>query len=157
MSLHGNFKNFLGFLSGRLWEARFLIYNLLPWVFQVMSSQVGVEKQKAVFNPFCENLRALCLQNHGVSAVSDSSVTLWNYNTLGSSIPGILQARILQGCNALLQGIVLIQVSNTHLLHLLHWQVGSSSLEPLGKCFRTTAQISKGFSWDSGNMHKFYT
>ena len=56
-------------------------------------------------------------------------------NLPGSSVHGILQARILEwvGLHALLQGIFLIQRSNLHLLCLLHWQLGSLSLEPLGK------------------------
>ena len=33
-------------------------------------------------------------------------------------------------CHALLQGIFLTQGSNCHLLHLLHWQVGSLPLAP---------------------------
>src|SRR5574337_32067 len=37
------------------------------------------------------------------------------------------------GCHFLLQGIFLTQGSNLHLLHLLHWQVDSSPLAPLGK------------------------
>ena len=37
------------------------------------------------------------------------------------------------GCHFLLQGIFLIQGSNLHLLHLLHWQVGSLPPVPLGK------------------------
>ena len=36
-------------------------------------------------------------------------------------------------CHFLLQGIFSTQGSNPHLLHLLHWQVGSLPLEPLGK------------------------
>ena len=28
--------------------------------------EVSAEKQEAVFNPFCDNLRALCLQDHSV-------------------------------------------------------------------------------------------
>ena len=36
------------------------------------------------------------------------------------------------GCHALLQGIFSIQVLNLHLLHLLHRQVGSLPLAPLG-------------------------
>ena len=34
------------------------------------------------------------------------------------------------GCHALLQGIFLTQGSNPRLLHLLHWQVGTSPLAP---------------------------
>ena len=37
------------------------------------------------------------------------------------------------GCHALLQGIFASQGSNLCLLHLLHWQVGSSPLVPSGK------------------------
>ena len=36
------------------------------------------------------------------------------------------------GCHSLLQGIFLTQGLNPHLLHLLHWQVGSSPLAPPG-------------------------
>ena len=42
----------------------------------------------------------------------------------GSSVHGILQARILEWV-ALLQGIFPNQGLNPHLLSLLHWQVGS--------------------------------
>ena len=57
-----------------------------------------------------------------------------DYSTPDSSVPGILQARILRvGGHALLQGILPIQTSNLHLLCLLHWQVGSSPLAPPGK------------------------
>ena len=48
----------------------------------------------------------------------------------GSSVHGILQARISVGCHALLQGIFPIQGSNPRLLHLLHWQAGSLPLVP---------------------------
>ena len=37
------------------------------------------------------------------------------------------------GCHFLLQGIFLSQGLNMHLLHLLHWQTGSSPLAPPGK------------------------
>ena len=37
------------------------------------------------------------------------------------------------GCHALLQGINLIQASNLHPLHLVHWQAGSLPLAPPGK------------------------
>ena len=37
------------------------------------------------------------------------------------------------GCHALLQGIFPTQGSNPHLLHVLHWQVGSLPLAPPGK------------------------
>ena len=51
----------------------------------------------------------------------------------GSSVHGILQARILEWVAMLsLQGIILTQWSNPS---LLHWQVGSLSLVPPGKPF----------------------
>ena len=37
------------------------------------------------------------------------------------------------GCHALLQGIFQTQGSKLHLLHFLHWQVGSLPLVPSGK------------------------
>ena len=46
----------------------------------------------------------------------------------GSSVHGILQARILERGCALLQGIIPIQGLNPCLLNLLHWQVGSLPL-----------------------------
>ena len=50
----------------------------------------------------------------------------------GSSVHEILQARILEWV-AILQGIFLAQGSNSCLLRLLHWQVGSLPLVPPGK------------------------
>ena len=44
----------------------------------------------------------------------------------GSSVHGILQARILEW--VVIQGIFSTQRSNQHLLRLLHWQVGSLPL-----------------------------
>ena len=45
----------------------------------------------------------------------------------GSSVHGILQARILElVANVFLQGIFLTQRLNPHLLHLLHWQIGKA-------------------------------
>ena len=57
---------------------------------------------------------------------------------------GLLPARLLcpwdsvgknttVGCHAVLQGIFLTQGLNPHLLHLLHWQVGSSPVVSPGK------------------------
>ena len=52
----------------------------------------------------------------------------------GSSIPGILQARITGvGCHALLQRIFPTQGLNQYLLSLLYWQAGSLPLAPPGK------------------------
>ena len=50
----------------------------------------------------------------------------------GSSVHGILQARIL-GCHALLQGIFPTQGLNAWLLCLLQWQASSLLLAPPGK------------------------
>ena len=62
---------------------------------------------------------------------------------------GLYPARILcswdspvkntrMGCHVLLQGIFLTQGSNQHLLCLLHWQVGSLPLVPLGNSCKGT-------------------
>ena len=47
---------------------------------------------------------------------------LMDYSLPGSSVHGILQGRILQGCPSLLQGIFLIQGSNSGCLHY-RWTV----------------------------------
>ena len=57
--------------------------------------------------------------------------TLW---PRGSSIHGILQARILEWVAFLLQGIFPIQGSNLRPLCLLHWQTRSLPLAPPVNC-----------------------
>ena len=47
--------------------------------------------------------------------------------------PGDAGERAGMGCCALLQGIILTQGSNLHLLRPLHWQAGSLPLAPPGK------------------------
>ena len=44
------------------------------------------------------------------------------------------------GCHALFQVIVPIQGPNIHLLHLLHWQVGSLQLASTGEAQLASAQ-----------------
>ena len=55
----------------------------------------------------------------------------------GSSVHGILQARILEwvAMPSLLKGIFLTQGPNPGLLNLLHWQAGSSPLAPPGEAW----------------------
>ena len=64
-------------------------------------------------------------------------LTLWDpvgCSLPGSSVHGILQARILEWfAMPSLQGIFLIQGLNQHFLGLLHWQVSSLPLAPSGK------------------------
>ena len=56
-----------------------------------------------------------------------------NYSPPGSSVHGILQARILEWATMPSpRGIFLTQGSNQSLLLLLHWQAGSLALAPLG-------------------------
>ena len=66
-----------------------------------------------------------------------SCSTLWDpmdYSPPGSSVHGILQAKILAWVTMpSLQGIFPTQGSNPRLLHLLHWQAGSLPLAPHGK------------------------
>ena len=45
-------------------------------------------------------------------------------------------------CHALLQGIFPIQGSNSHLLHLLHWQMDAFPLHCLGSCLSPTTQVN---------------
>ena len=65
----------------------------------------------------------------------------------GSSVHGILKARILEWCHAFLQGIFPTQGSNPYLLCLLHWQAGSSPLAPPGKSHRPRKRM---------NIHRRY-
>ena len=55
-----------------------------------------------------------------------------DYGPAGSSVHGILQARILEWVAILLQGIFLTQGLNSHLQNLLYWQVDSLALWHLG-------------------------
>ena len=66
-----------------------------------------------------------------------------NCSPPGSSVHGILQARILECCYALLQEISPTQVSNLCLLCLLDWQEASLPLAPPGKGFST-------YTWAEG-------
>ena len=54
---------------------------------------------------------------------------LWTVTLCAQDSPG---KNTGVGCIALLQGIFPTQGSNPHLLHLLHWQVGSVALVPPG-------------------------
>ena len=60
-----------------------------------------------------------------------NSVTLWT----AACQPPLLFRQVIEGvcCHALLQGAFLIQGSNSLLLPLLHWQVGSLPLALAGK------------------------
>ena len=64
-----------------------------------------------------------------------SCLILWDSrecNLPGSCVHGILQARILEWVAiSFSRGIFLTQGSNTHLLHLQHWLVGSLPPAPL--------------------------
>ena len=55
------------------------------------------------------------------------------------------------GCYAFLQGIFLTQGSNSHLLCILHWQVGSLPLAPPGKPHTRCRQFPL---WSSGTEFK---
>ena len=59
------------------------------------------------------------------------------WSPLGSSVHGDSPGKNTgMGCHFLLQGIFPTQGSNLHLLHLLHWQVGSLPLDHLGGPYR---------------------
>ena len=61
----------------------------------------------------------------------------------GSSVHGILQARILEWNTCPPQGIFPTQGSNPHLLCFLHWQAGSLSLASPGKASQDTGNRIK--------------
>ena len=77
-------------------------------------------------------------------------VTPWTVT--GSCLHGVFQARILEHCHLLLQGIFPTQGLKLHLLHLLHWQVGSLSVEPPGKPWAQDSMNSN--SWNLGHNLK---
>ena len=58
---------------------------------------------------------------------------LMDYNPPGSSVHGILQQEHQSESPCPPPGDLLTQGSNPHLLHLLHWQVGSLPLAPPGE------------------------
>ena len=86
----------------------------------------------------------ICIYMHEVKVlVAQSCPTLqdpMDSSPPGSSVHGILLARILN-YHSLLQGIFLTQGSNWCFLCLLHWQVSSLPLEPLGNPFLHCRQI----------------
>ena len=64
------------------------------------------------------------------------SATPWTVPPRGSSVHGMLQARMLEGLQALLQGIFPIPGANPHHVRLPRWQAGSLPLVPPGKPFQ---------------------
>ena len=69
----------------------------------------------------------------------------------GSSVHGILQARILeQVAISSSRGIFPTQGSNLCLLHLLNWQAGSLPLAPRGKPTESNYKASKGCTRQGG-------
>jgi len=59
--------------------------------------------------------------------------SLWTVACQAPLSMGFSRQEYWSGCHALLQRIFLTQGLNLDLLHLLHWQVGSLPLVPLGK------------------------
>ena len=69
-----------------------------------------------------------------------------DYSSISSSVHGILQAKILECvAHVLLQGIFLIQGSNTHFLCLLHCPAGSLLLHRLGSLSLVCTISNDGF------------
>ena len=109
-----------------------------------------------------------------IRAQVQSFPTPWDpmdYSPAGSSVHGILQARILEWAAIfLLQGIFPTQGLNLCLLRLLHWQVDSLPLAPPGKStirashwyyqwfrvgeFDQTKLLLKLFLWNFQQHHK---
>ena len=74
-----------------------------------------------------------------VCSVAKSCPTLYNPMEQAPLSMGFFQARILESCHFLLQGIFPTQGSNPQLLHL---QVDSLLLEPPGKSIQTLLSIT---------------
>ena len=75
--------------------------------------------------------------------MSDSLQNLMDCKLPGSSVHGILRARILEGvATPYSRGPSLTQGSNPRLLDLLHWQANSLPLVPPGKPKRTPRKTS---------------
>ena len=80
------------------------------------------------------NLGFQCMHARYIASIVTDSCDPMDCGLPGSSVCGILQARILEWvAHALLQGIFPTQGLNLCLLCLMVWQAGSLSLEPLGK------------------------
>ena len=68
--------------------------------------------------------------------------TLWTIACQAALSMGFSRQEYCSGCHALLQGIFPTQGLNLHLLHLLHWHVGSLPLMPPGKLQIQPTRIS---------------
>ena len=80
------------------------------------------------------------------SVATDSWQPAWTVARQAPLSMGFSSKHTAVVCHALLQGIFPTQESNPPLLCLLHWQAGSSLLEPPGKpkwCLHTVAQLVK--------------
>ena len=91
-------------------------------------SSAAVLSRHHLLNRLCTSCFKFYLFNHILSAhVLQSCLILWDpvdCSSLGSSVHGDSPGKNTGvGCHALLQGIILTQGSNLHLLRLLHWQV----------------------------------
>ena len=91
-----------------------------------------VSSYKDVVNPIEQGLGAYDLMHAKLVQSYPTLCDLMVCSPPGSSVHGILQAKIGVGCHALLQGIFLTQGLNLCLLCLLHWQAGSIPLAPPG-------------------------
>ena len=118
--------------SHGLWPARLLC----PWDFPGKNTEVGCHFL----------LQCMKVKSESESEVTQSCPTLCDpvdCSPPGSSVHGLLQARILEwSCHTLLQGIFKTQGSNPHLLHLLYWQ--ASSLPVASSAFQWHTQAKLG-------------
>ena len=96
--------------------------------------------------------RVFSRQEYWCAKLLQSCLILCNpldYSPPGSSVLGILQARILSGLPFPIPGDFLTQGLNPCLLRLLHWQTGSLPLGPTGKELRTLEWVAISFSRES--------
>ena len=98
----------------------------------VMSNSVGCRIQQATLLYFLYSCHIMLLLLNHVSCVQ-LFVTPCTAACQAPLSMGFSSKNTGMGCHTLLQGIVLTQGLDLHLLCLLHWQVGSLPLAPPGK------------------------
>ena len=124
---------FLSSMEIYAWEREWVVLKILEIKFRRLSPFIEILPHSLHGCIMCYLIWALQVRAqslHLCLALCDPT----DYSLAGFSVHGILQARNTGvSCHPLLQGIFLTQGSNPCLVHLLHWQAGSSPLAPPGK------------------------
>ena len=120
-----NANYFVRFFKSFEFLGQFLRHNL---IYQRQSAKKNLS---AIFRHSKNLTCQKCKEKE--SEVAQSCLTLcypMDCSSPGSSVHGILQARILEGLAFPLEAIFLTQGSNLHLLQSLHWQVNPLPADP---------------------------